>query len=135
MAVAAELRRQVIDRAGGVCEYCRMAPEYDEATFQIDHVRPERLGGRTDLANLAYACFPCNNAKGPNIAGIDPQTDAKTFLFDPRVDAWHDHFVLTGPFIEGRTDAGRATADLLRVNAPHRITLRRQLLDEGVRLA
>ena len=36
--VPAELRRQVIFRAGDRCEYCGLAQEGQEATFHIDHI-------------------------------------------------------------------------------------------------
>lgn len=132
MSVSAELRRLVRDRADNCCEYCRMPQEFDPATFEIDHVVPEKMNGPTSLENLALACFKCNNHKGPNIAGIDPESRARTFLFDPRADTWTNHFRLENALIVGTTPVGRATVDLLQFNASHRLAHRRQLIFEGV---
>ena len=56
MAISATLRRQVIERAGNRCEYCRLAQTGQEATFHIDHVVPVVGGGKTAVENLALAC-------------------------------------------------------------------------------
>lgn len=132
MSVSADLRRIVWQRAGDRCEYCQMLQTYDPATFEIDHVVPEKLDGQTVERNLALACFKCNNHKGPNIAGIDPETSEKTFLFDPRADAWGEHFVWQGPVLVGRIPIGRATIAVLQINVSHRVSHRRQLMTEGV---
>jgi 5-methylcytosine-specific restriction endonuclease McrA len=57
--VAARLRRLVISRAGNRCEYCGLAQVGQEATFHIDHINPESVGGKTDEENLAFACVSC----------------------------------------------------------------------------
>ena len=68
------LRRWVWERASGRCEYCQMRQEFDELTFQIEHIIPRKHHGADDAENLALACFACNNHKGANLSGIDPQT-------------------------------------------------------------
>ena len=132
MSVPAALRQQVWERAGNRCEYCQMAQDYDPATFEIDHVVPEKMDGATAFENLALACFKCNNHKGPNIAGIDPESGARAFLYDPRKDNWDDHFRWSGPLLVALTDRGRATVSLLQINAGHRVAHRRQLVAEEV---
>src|ERR1700704_368047 len=97
------LARQVWDRAGGICEYCRMAQKYNELTFEIDHIIPEQHGGLTVLLNLALACFACNHYRGPNLAGIDFKTGRIVRLFHPRRHQWHWHFRWDGPYLVGRT--------------------------------
>jgi hypothetical protein len=39
--------RQVWQRAHRCCEYCRMPQDYDEATFEIDHIIASKHGGPT----------------------------------------------------------------------------------------
>ncbi len=39
------LRGRVRERAGSRCEYCRMRQEFDELTFQIEHVIPRKHHG------------------------------------------------------------------------------------------
>ena len=78
------LRDQVWERAASRCEYCLMPQEFTDAVHEVDHIIAEKYRGPTALENLALACFHCNNHKGPNIAGVDPQTGQVTPLFHPR---------------------------------------------------
>lgn len=129
--IDAALRRLVWARAGDRCEYCQMLQELDLATFEIDHIVPEKMDGPTEAGNLALACFKCNNHKGPNIAGIDPETGERAYLFNPREDVWMDHLFWRGPVLWGVTPQGRATIQLLQINVDHRIAHRAQLIGEG----
>ena len=75
---------EVWQRAGSLCEYCRMPQQYDLLTFQVDHIIARKHHGADELENLALACFACNNHKGPNIAGMDTETNEVVRLFHPR---------------------------------------------------
>lgn len=44
------------------CIYCKRVFLFSELT--IEHVTPLCLGGTNDPANIALACFPCNNDEG-----------------------------------------------------------------------
>lgn len=132
MAIDRALRRRVIERAGNRCEYCQMPADFESAPFQIDHVRPQKHRGPTTADNLAWACFSCNNHKGPNLAGIDANTGDLARLFNPREDRWEEHFAWDGPRLVGVTAIGRATIDVLGINVPDRVALRRELIAEGV---
>lgn len=70
-----DLRVQVEQRAGGRCEYCRMHSSLQGATFHLEHVVPQSCGGKTELANLAWACPSCNLHKSDRLEvpdGEDP---------------------------------------------------------------
>ena len=104
----------------------------------MEHVVAKQHGGPDDPANLALACSVCNAGKGPNVCGFDPDTGEMTRLFDPRRQAWRDHFRLDGARVIGRTaagraTAGRATADLLAMNLSHRMRLRTASLARAAR--
>jgi HNH endonuclease len=65
----ASLARDVRERAGHMCEYCRM-PEsnYPTVPFPIDHIVARQHGGTTTLDNLALSCLhekPQSNVAGP----------------------------------------------------------------------
>jgi hypothetical protein len=109
-----------------------MPQQYDLLTFQIDHTIARKHHGTDEFNNLALACFACNNHKGPNIAGVDPDTDEVVRLFHPRQDSWEDHFGWRGAVLVGRTPVGPATIDVLAINLPHRVRLRQMLILEGV---
>lgn len=123
----AATKRRVRERAGFRCEYCRVQQD-DEPflTYQIEHVVPRQHGGGDDADNLALACPQCNLHKGPNLAGVDPETNAIEPLFNPRRQSWEEHFEVRGPYIVGRTATGRATVRVLAMNEQTRVDLRRE---------
>lgn len=125
------IRDLVWRRANSCCEYCLMPSQFDDATFEIDHVIAEKHRGKTEPDNLALACFACNNHKGPNLAGIDPLSGAMVPLFHPRLQAWHEHFRCDGALLMGLTPVGRATIVVLEFNLPHRVSHREALIEEG----
>ena len=109
-----------------------MPQEYDVLPFQIDHIISLKHRGPSEAANLALSCYNCNAYKGPNIAGIDIDTKEITRLFHPRRDQWNEHFRWDGPYLAGRTTIARTTIDVLSINLPERVGLRRTLIDIGV---
>jgi HNH endonuclease len=127
------LAEQVRQRAGGVCEYCRMPQAfYPTVPFPIDHVIARQHSGPTASGNLALSCLHCNSHKGPNIAGIDPQTNRLTRLFHPRRHKWERHFRWVGPALIGRTAVGRVTVVVLAMNDPDIVEVRQALFEEGL---
>jgi hypothetical protein len=65
------------------------------------------------------------------LSGIDPKTGKITRLFHPRIHKWSAHFRWDGPILEGRTEIGRTTVEVLEVNLAHRVAFRQTLIDEG----
>ncbi|MGP0069867.1 MAG: HNH endonuclease [Isosphaeraceae bacterium] len=78
------LIRLVWLRAGNCCEYCRMPQEFDEISFEIDHIIAKKHKGPTVAGNLALSCSRCNAYKGSDIAGRDSWTRKLIPLFNPR---------------------------------------------------
>jgi hypothetical protein len=127
----AALTRAVRKRAGDTCEYCQMPQvAYPTVPFQADHIIARQHGGKPILANLALACLHCNSHKGPNIAGIDPNTRRLTRLFNPRRQKWSRHFRWVGAVLVGRTNIGRVTIAVLALNDPDLVAVRQALIDE-----
>lgn len=129
--ISEALRRQVIDRAAGVCEYCRLHQRDSLFLHELDHIIPVKHRGQTVAENLCLSCLDCNRFKGSNFASFDPETERIIPLFNPRVDTWSDHFALLGPEIVGMTPEGRVTVYILNLNNPQRLALRRQLIAAG----
>jgi HNH endonuclease len=127
-----DIVQRVRRRAVFSCEYCRLPEAYSPLAFEIDHIIARKHRGATVVANLALACFACNNHKGPNIAGIDPSSGNVTRLFHPRRHKWSRHFRWDGPILVGRTPIGRTTIAVLEINLPYRVAFRRSLMMEGV---
>ena len=129
--IPAALRRAVVDRTHGRCEYCGIPEDATLAPHEPDHVVGEQHGGTTTLDNLAFACFRCNRLKGPNIATRDPRDGTLVPLYHPCRDRWPDHFRLEGALIIANTPVGRGTVALLRLNDEQRVLLRMALLQQG----
>ena len=125
--ISVDLREQVRQRAKRCCEYCRIPESSLNVTFHVEHIRAKQHLGTDDADNLALACDRCNLHKGPNLTSVDPETDQIAPLFHPRRDDWADHFQQVDGRIAGLTPTGRATARLLQINTPIRVTLRRSL--------
>ncbi|HBJ86151.1 MAG: HNH endonuclease signature motif containing protein [Prosthecobacter sp.] len=129
--IGAALRRLVNKRAHGCCEYCLIHEDEVLLPHEADHIIAGQHGGETDEKNLCLACFHCNKLKGPNLAGIDPVTGRVEVLFHPRLDDWNAHFRFRGAEIEPRSARGRATVNVMRLNAPERLRLRTMLMESG----
>ena len=122
------LRKLVRARAAARCEYCHLSQQFSELQFHVEHIIPRQHGGPDDAQNLALACPDCNLLKGPNLTGVDPNTQRVERLFHPRRDKWSEHFVQEGARISGKTPAGRVTVSLLKMNNPRRLEVRSLIL-------
>ncbi|MEX0704501.1 MAG: hypothetical protein WD069_20535 [Planctomycetales bacterium] len=120
-------RELVRHRAGNACEYCHLPQAANPAiSSTLSTPSPDSTAAwtiRLGLRPLPY--------KGPNLTSIDPVTGAVVPLYDPRADVWTEHFHFRGGTIVGVTPAGRATVRLLNMNAPRRVQLREEWLEEG----
>jgi HNH endonuclease len=130
-SVPRRLRRLVVVRAGERCEYCRLAQIGQEATFHIDHILPVVDGGETAAANLALACVSCSLRKEARQTVRDPDTDRYLPIFNPRTDRWSDHFRWEGAVVIGLTAKARGTIELLRLNRPRILAIRREEMARG----
>jgi hypothetical protein len=124
--------REVWHRAEGRCEYCRIPSVEYRLPFQVDHIIARKHGGSDEVANLALACLHCNRHKGPNIAGRDPEKGEIRPLYNPREDVWREHFRLDGAVLVGLTGIGRATVQVLAMNEPEFLAVRKALIKEGI---
>jgi hypothetical protein len=109
-----------------------MPQDYDEVTFEVDHIVSRKHGGPTRAGNLCLSCFSCNSSKGSDIAGRDGLTRKLTPLFNPRRHRWTRHFRWHGAMLVGRTAIGRVTVTVLNINDPFRVELRQGLIEEGL---
>lgn len=108
----------VCDDAGRECGYCRAPQQALPYRLEVEHLRPTSLGGTDERSNLWLSCHKCNKLRSNRMAATDPVTQHEAPLFNPRRDAWSEHFSWQdgGRYIVGRTATGRATVDALRLN-------------------
>jgi len=129
--VPAALRRAVLERAGGRCEYCSYPQALSFLAFEVEHIVAEKHGGATTADNLALACPYCNRFKGTDLGSLDPETHHLVPFYDPRRQQWTEHFRLEGARIVPLSPEGRATVAILQFNHPDRILERQRLGDAG----
>lgn len=119
----------VAERAGHRCEYCHAPEAVFNMPFEVEHIIPLAKGGADVAANWALACRSCNLNKSDALDGIEPVTQHRVRLFNPRQDFWMEHFAVdqTFPFhLQGKTPLGRATISQLRLNSNLQVAARVQ---------
>ena len=131
--ITSRQRRDVIERAKGFCEYCLSDMSISAGPFAVDHIAPQSKGGETELDNLALSCQGCNGIKYNKTQGYDPVSEQLAPLFNPRQQAWKDHFAWSQDFtlIKGLTPTGRVTVTELKLNRASVVNLRRMLYSVG----
>jgi hypothetical protein len=125
--IPAVLQQEVRDQFKNCCAYCHTAESLTVAIFEIEHIRPRTLGGKTSFENLCLACPTCNRFKAVRTSFPDPLTQQETPLFHPQQHVWADHFLWSKDCTEltGLTPTGRATIAALRMNRSQLIRVRR----------
>lgn len=122
--IPASLRRLVIQRAENRCEYCGISQIGQVATFHIDHIVPVVAGGEMIAENLALACVSCSLRKGARQNLEDSETGEVVSIFNPRQQAWKEHFDWNGVQVVGLTATGRATVQALDLNRATMLAIR-----------
>src|SRR5262245_38534004 len=125
--MASRLEQLVWERARSRCEYCQMPAAQMQQPLTLHHILALQPHGGTVASHLAFACFPRNRQKGPNLAGIDPVSGKLTPLYHPRRHLWVRHFRWQGSRLVAKTAIGRVTLYVLDINHPLRVSLRRSL--------
>lgn len=131
--ISKALREKVSSQARRRCGYCLTTEAVVGTPMEIDHLIPQSLGGLTEEDNLWLACSLCNDHKGDRIAALDPATDEIVRLYNPRHQAWREHFAWTGEGdrIVGLTPTGRATVVALNLNRPSLVKARQAWVTVG----
>ncbi len=133
MTVSSLIRQLVEERAGNRCEYCLSHQEYILGRLQVDHIIPQSKGGTDDASNLCLACELCNQYKWTQTDSVDPQSNQRVTIFNPRLQHWQEHFSWNddGAEIIGLTPCGRATVHALHLNNKLAIIVRQNWVRAG----
>jgi 5-methylcytosine-specific restriction endonuclease McrA len=125
--ISDEVRGRVRALAENRCGYCLSPQHLVLGQLEIEHITPRARGGSDEETNLWLACRLCNNSKGVQTEGLDPDTNQRVPLFDPRRQSWVDHFAWNtdGTRVLGLTPCGRATVLALQLNGLIAVTVRR----------
>jgi hypothetical protein len=123
----------VAETAQHRCGYCCTPERIAGYRLTIEHIIPESAGGRTEEENLWLACYACNEFKSARTHARDAATGKVVALWNPRRQAWHDHFRWSadGTEIIGKTPRGRATVVTLRLNRPEIVAARSLWVQAG----
>ena len=131
--VSKALREQIAVEASHRCGYCLTPQDHTAMPMTIEHIIPRALGGPTTQDNLWLACPLCNGHKAAQTHGIDPVTGQRVPLFNPRKQAWREHFTWShdGTHIVGVSACGRATVETLQLNNEYLVNARRRWVMVG----
>lgn len=115
------------------CGYCRTSSAITGERHTIEHLIPTARGGSSEEENLWISCRRCNGAKGTQVDAIDPESGQRVSLFNPRAQAWKEHFTWSsdGTLIVGLTPNGRATVAALQMNHLDIVKARRLWVSVG----
>lgn len=132
-SITEAIRYQVMLRSNHCCEYCKSQDRFSPVFFTIDHIVPIVENGTDDIENLAYSCPLCNRLKWQKTSAIDPVTNITVHIFNPRLNAWQDHFQWSEDYLQiiGITAVGRATVNTLRLNREKLVRYRKEMFDIG----
>lgn len=127
--ISSDLRRLVIERAAGRCEYCRIREADTFYGCQIDHIIAEKHHGSTIESYSALTCAYCNRYKGTDIGSIAKSTGEYVRFYNPRTDNWLEHFCIVRFEILPLTPIGETFSMILRFDDPDRILERKAIGD------
>lgn len=127
------VRRRVAAKAKYRCGYCLTSQKIIGQPMHIEHIVSEAIGGSSDEEKLWLACALCNGHKSSKTDAIDPLTNEKGPLFNPRTQDWYEHFTWNdeGTQIIGQTSIGRATVLTLHMNNQYVVPSRRVWVAAG----
>ena len=125
--ISDELKNKIRQESQYRCGYCLTPQEIVSMPLEIEHLHPIAEGGTDEAENLWLACRNCNGFKHAKTYAIDPQTNTETSLFNPRQQAWSEHFQFNEDKTEiiGKTSCGRATVIALRLNFEQAVKARK----------
>jgi 5-methylcytosine-specific restriction endonuclease McrA len=92
LTVSPTLRQRLNEQTRGHCGYCLTQEIVSGIPLTVEHILPISKGGRTVDENLWLSCRLCNEAKGVLTEAMDPESGTMIDLFNPRLQAWADHF-------------------------------------------
>ncbi len=124
--VPVKLKAQVRERFSGCCGYCQTAERLTAMRFELEHVFPLSLGGKTIFENLCLACSFCNQLKGDRVEFVDPESGDRVAIFHPQRQVWSDHFGWgqDSSIVIGKTAIGRAAVETLQMNREVLVSMR-----------
>jgi hypothetical protein len=133
MRIPPSMRQKLAEECRHRCSYCLMTEANTGIPMTVDHITPVSKGGETSPANLCLACYRCNEFKADQTEAEDPLTGEIVPLFNPRTQAWAEHFVWSpdGTRIIGLTAIGRATVVALQMNDALRVAARQRWVSVG----
>ena len=128
-----QIKRRVRNAAGNRCGFCLGQQRRILGILEIEHLIPLAYGGTDEESNLWLSCSLCNRYKGVQTEATDPETSTVVPLFNPREQAWSEHFYWdeSGTKILGQTPIGRATVKALHLNNPLAVEVRTGWVEAG----
>lgn len=123
MAISADTREQVRELYHQCCGYCGTHENDAGSRLEIDHFKPQAVGGTDELENLVYCCAACNKFK----RDFWPADSSPNRLLHPLKDNPRQHLTEND---EGRliplSPTGAFHLEKLRLNRPQLLASRKK---------
>jgi HNH endonuclease len=131
--ISVELRNRIRTHDRNRCCYCLTTESNSGIRMTFDHFWPRTKDGKTSFENLCLACRSCNESKSNKTEAVDSITGKTVSLFNPRLQDWPTHFEwgTDGTEILGKTEIGRVTIEVLKMNNPAIVAARRRWVSVG----
>jgi len=110
-----KLKPELLEKFNNKCVYCGVKL-YEPMMADIEHFYPKSIYPHLalDMDNLLIACKACNMLKS-NKFPLDG--DGNSLLIHPVKENFSDHIIqLKNGYLEGKTEKGQATIDILQLN-------------------
>jgi HNH endonuclease len=133
VAIPRQQRRRIAAEAQYRCGYCQTQEVVSGIPLTVEHLIPRAEGGSDHDGNLWLSCRLCNEKKGRLLEAPDPATGETVPLFNPRTQAWSEHFTWSedSARILPKTAIGRATVEVLSLNDELRVRARALWVQAG----
>ena len=93
MSITPSTRKEVEEKYGRVCYYCKKEIEGNFKYIPLDHIHPESKGGNSRAENLRPVCLLCNTRKS-NLMLDEWEDKVKKQLKELEKEARHKRQVL-----------------------------------------
>ncbi|NIA02420.1 MAG: hypothetical protein GWP15_03480 [Nitrospirae bacterium] len=112
------------------CAYCLLHERFanGERNFELDHFKPKSKYDQLKevYTNIYYSCHVCNRGKWHHWPSEELQSKGYRFI-DTCRETFSEHFVDEDGYWKPISNAGKYTAERIRLNSPHNIEIRKMV--------
>lgn len=114
------------------CAYCLMHERFanGENSFELDHFKPKSKFDnlKKEYTNIYYSCHVCNSPGSKSNHWPSEALESKGYRFvDTCKEIFSEHFVDEDGYWKPISNAGKYTAEKIRLNSSHNVQIRQMV--------